>query len=250
MGWLDFLKQKRHELIHAKFSLDWLQVDMHSHLIPGIDDGSKSLEESVSLVKRLRDYGLRRIITTPHIMSEYYRNTPEIILNGLDLLREELEKQQVNIEISAAAEYYIDEFFVEKVKKGEKLLTFSANQVLVETGFVAKPMMLKEIFFDMEMQGYKPILAHPERYQYLMMDRRLLEDLLDRDIYFQANLLSFTGFYSKQVKEFAEMLLERGKIRYIGTDCHNERYLDALERLPENRIYAKLRRLPLLNHEL
>jgi tyrosine-protein phosphatase YwqE len=93
-------------------------------------------------------------------------------------------------------------------------------------------------------------LAHPERYQYLMMDKNLLQDLLDRDIYFQANLLSFTGFYSKQVKEFAEMLLEKGKIRFLGTDCHNARYLDALEQLPAHRIYAKLRRLPLLNHEL
>jgi tyrosine-protein phosphatase YwqE len=204
----------------------------------------------VSLIRRLEQYGLRKIITTPHIMSEYYRNTPEIILNGLDVLKNELAKHQINIEISAAAEYYIDEFFVERIKKGDKLLTISKNLVLVETGFVAKPLMLKEILFDMEMQGYRPILAHPERYQYLMMDRRLLQELLDRDVYFQANLLSFTGFYSKQVKEFAEMLLEKGKIRYLGTDCHNERYLDALQHLSESRVFGKLRRLPFMNHEL
>jgi tyrosine-protein phosphatase YwqE len=250
MGWLDFLKAQDSERIHDKFSLAWLGVDMHSHLIPGIDDGSKSLEESVSLIRRLEQYGLRKIITTPHIMSEYYRNTPEIILNGLDVLKNELAKHQINIEISAAAEYYIDEFFVERIKKGDKLLTISKNLVLVETGFVAKPLMLKEILFDMEMQGYRPILAHPERYQYLMMDRRLLQELLDRDVYFQANLLSFTGFYSKQVKEFAEMLLEKGKIRYLGTDCHNERYLDALQHLSESRVFGKLRRLPFMNHEL
>lgn len=250
MGWLDFLTTKRQGRISEKFSLEWLQVDMHSHLIPGIDDGSKSLEESVALVKRLKDHGLRKIITTPHIMSEYYRNTPEIILAGLETLREELIKQQVAIEISAAAEYYIDEFFLEKIRKGEKLLTIFQNQVLVETGFIAKPLMLKEILFDMEMAGYKPILAHPERYQYLMMDKKLLEELLDRDIYFQANLLSFTGFYSRQVKEFAELLLEKGKIRYLGTDCHNARYLDSLGQLTEHRIYAKLRQLPIMNHAL
>lgn len=250
MGLLDFFRFKGSARAEVKLSLDWLRTDMHSHLIPGIDDGAKTLEESIALIKRLRDFGLKKIITTPHIMSEYYRNTPEIIESGLEIVRAELAKQGIDIEIKAAAEYYLDESFLDKIRNGKRLLTIHENEVLVETGFISKPLMLKEIFFDMEMQGYKPVLAHPERYQYLLMDKTLLQELLDRDVFFQVNLLSFTGFYSKQVKVFAEMLLEKGKIRYLGTDCHNARYLDMLESLPQSRYYDKIRGMQLLNHNL
>ena len=183
-------------------------------------------------------------------MSEYYRNTPEIIKMGLADLRRSVEKEGINIEIDAAAEYYMDEVFLDKVVNGEKLLTFGPNHILVETGFINRPQMLLETFFQLEMAGYKPIFAHPERYQYLIGDKKLLEDLVDRQIYFQVNLLSLTGFYSKQVKDFAEMLLERGLIKFFGTDCHNPRYLDMLETLPRSKSYEKIKELQVLNSGL
>jgi protein-tyrosine phosphatase len=248
MGLFDLFKKK--EVVYEDLDLGWMQVDMHSHLIPGIDDGSKSMEESLDLIRRLSDFGLRKIITTPHIMSEYYRNTPEIIKMGLADLRRSVEKEGINIEIDAAAEYYMDEVFLDKVVNGEKLLTFGPNHILVETGFINRPQMLLETFFQLEMAGYKPIFAHPERYQYLIGDKKLLEDLVDRQIYFQVNLLSLTGFYSKQVKDFAEMLLERGLIKFFGTDCHNPRYLDMLETLPRSKSYEKIKELQVLNSGL
>ncbi|EOZ96671.1 Capsular polysaccharide synthesis enzyme Cap8C [Indibacter alkaliphilus LW1] len=249
MGLLDLFKRKKTE-ITDDLSLKWLEVDMHSHLIPGIDDGSKTLEESIELVKRLHGYGLRKLITTPHIMSEFYRNTPEIIGLGLEDLRLGLAKEGIDIEIHAAAEYYLDEIFLEKVQGGEKLLTVKDNLVLVETGFINRPQMLLEIFFAMEMNGYRPIFAHPERYQYLIQDKKLLSDLFDREIYFQINLLSLTGFYSKPVKSFAEMLVDEGKVRFFGTDCHNHRYLDMLESLPASKYFGKIQQLDLLNRNL
>ncbi|EAZ81684.1 tyrosine-protein phosphatase [Algoriphagus machipongonensis] len=248
MGLFDIFKKK--EVVYEDLDLGWMQVDMHSHLIPGIDDGSKSMEESLSLIRRLSDFGLRKIITTPHIMSEYYRNTPEIIRMGLEDLRNSLKKEGIDIEIDAAAEYYMDEIFLEKIKNGEEMLTINGNHLLVETGFINKPQMLLETFFQMEMSGYKPIFAHPERYQYLLGDKKLLEDLVDRQIYFQINLLSLTGFYSKPVKDFAEMLLERGLVKFFGTDCHNPRYLDMLETLPRSKSYDKIREIKILNTEL
>jgi tyrosine-protein phosphatase YwqE len=248
MGLLDFLKRRPEEI--EALDLSWLEVDMHSHLIPGIDDGSKSMEESLQLIKRLADFGLRKIITTPHVMSEYYRNTPEIIHMGLEDLRKAVKAEGISTEIEAAAEYYMDEILLEKIKAGEELLTFGDNYILVETGFINKPQMLLETIFQLEMAGYKPILAHPERYQYLIADKGLLEDLIDRNILFQVNLLSLTGFYSKQVKDFGEMLVERDLVRFFGTDCHNARYLDMLEMLPKSKIYSKIKQTEWMNTSL
>ena len=250
MGVLDIFNFIKKEKPIRDLDLSWMQVDMHSHLIPGIDDGSKTMEESLELISRLKNFGLRKLITTPHVMSEYYKNSPETILPGLEKLREALKQENIDIEIEAAAEYFIDEMLMEKIHNKEKILTIGDNLVLVETGFMAKPLMLKEIFFDMEMNGYKPVLAHPERYQYLIQDKELLHDLLDRDIYFQINLLSLTGFYSKPIKNFAETLIDEGRIRFFGTDCHNHRYLDMLETLPKFKYFDKIQEMAILNSSL
>lgn len=249
MGWLDVFKRKPEEIV--PLDLSWLQTDMHSHLIPGIDDGSKSMEESIDLIRRLAGYGLKKIITTPHIMSEYYRNTPEIIRMGLEDLRRAVKMEGIEVELDAAAEYYMDEIFLEKVKEGEQMLTFGDRYILVETGFINKPQMLLDTIFHLEMAGYKPILAHPERYQYLIMDKKLQEELFERKLLFQVNLLSLTGFYSKQVKDFGETLVEKGVVALLGTDCHNSRYLDMLETLPRfNKVYEKIQHLELINTQL
>src|SRR5690606_18186926 len=225
-------------------------VDMHSHLIPGIDDGSKSLEESLALIGRMEGYGLRKLIITPHVMTEFFKNTPEIIQSGLEQLRSSIKAANINIELEAAAEYYLDEVFIEKISGGQKLLTFGDNYVLVETGFMSKPSMLLESFFQLEMAGYQPVLAHPERYLYLHHDPELLEAMVDRDMKFQLNLLSITGYYSKPVKKFAEKLIDEGLVKLVGTDCHNERYLDYMERLTEEKYFHKLQSLDLLNKSL
>jgi protein-tyrosine phosphatase len=248
MGILDFLRGKPEEV--ESLDLSWLEVDMHSHLIPGIDDGSKSLEESLDLIQRLSSYGLRKIITTPHIMSEYYKNTPEIISMGLEDLHKAVKAEGISIEIEAAAEYYIDEIFLEKIKAGEDLLSFGDKYILIETGFINKPQMLLETMFQLEMAGYKPILAHPERYQYLLADQGFLEELIDRKTIFQVNLLSLTGFYSKPVKDFAENLIERESVTFLGTDCHNPRYLDMLETLPKQKALSQIKKVNWLNTSL
>jgi len=230
--------------------LSWMGVDMHSHLITGIDDGVGSLTDAVEMVQRLKDLGLKKIITTPHIMTEYYKNSPEIILNGLDLLKTSVKAQNIDIEIEAAAEYYLDEVFMEKVNAEERLLTISGQYVLVETGFLNKPQMLLESLFALELKGYTPIYAHPERYLYLHNDAKLLHQLVERNILFQCNLLSFTGYYGRTVKKFAEKLVDSQQVMLVGTDAHNHKYLNALEDLPSEKYYYKLQELPLLNNSL
>src|SRR5690554_3190533 len=249
MSILDLFKSSK-AVENPPLDLRWMSVDMHSHLVPGIDDGSKSLEESVRLIRRLEGYGLKKLIITPHVMTEFYKNTPETIQSGLETLKAELLKENIAIELDVAAEYYLDEIFLEKVTDGQPLMTFGNNHVLVETGFMSKPSMLLESFFQLEMAGYQPVFAHPERYLYLHHDAELLEAMIDRNISFQLNLLSITGYYSKPVKKFAEKLIDEGLVKLVGTDCHNEKYLDYMERLPDEKYFQKLQSLDLLNKSL
>ncbi len=251
MSIFDLFTKQRTLSANQALDLSWLQADMHSHLIPGIDDGSQSMEESVILVERLASYGLKKLIITPHIMSEFFRNTPETIEGGLRKLKRAVSEAGISVELEAAAEYYLDEIFFEKVEKNEPLLSFGENKmVLVETGFMSKPHILLETFFQMELSGYQPVFAHPERYIYLHQESSTLEGLADRNIPFQLNLLSLTGYYSKAVKKFAEKLIDRDLVKLAGTDCHNEKYLDALERLPQEKYFNKLKDLDLWNKNL
>ncbi|MCH7407975.1 capsular biosynthesis protein [Belliella sp. DSM 111904] len=247
MGILDFIGFKNKSKNQQSLDLSWLQADMHSHLIPGIDDGAKTMEQSIALIKKLHSYGLRKLITTPHIMFEFYKNDPKIIGDGLSRLQKAVQNEGIDIEIQAAAEYYIDEIFYENIKKGGSFLTIKDNLILVETSFINKPALLIDALFELEMKGYQPILAHPERYQYLMADRNLQNELIERGVYFQLNLLSLTGFYSKEVKQFGEKLIDEGKVKLLGTDCHNMRYLDTLDTLSSSKYYQKLQSLDLLN---
>lgn len=251
MSIFDLFINQRKSSENQTLDLSWLQADMHSHLIPGIDDGSQSMEESILLIERLASYGFKKLIITPHIMSEFFKNTPETIQDGLKKLKRAVGEAGITIELEAAAEYYLDEIFFEKVEKNEPLLSFGKDKmVLVETGFMSKPHILLETFFRMEMSGYQPVFAHPERYIYLHQESSTLEGLVDRNIPFQLNLLSLTGYYSKGVKKFAEKLIDRDLVKLAGTDCHNEKYLDALEKLPREKYFSKLQDLDLWNKNL
>jgi len=197
---------------------------MHSHLIPGIDDGSDSLETSMNLIKGMVDLGYSKIITTPHIQGEFYQNTPAIILDGLEKVKQEMKKQNIHVEMEAAAEYLIDDKFEEKYKAG-KLLTFSDNYLLIEFSYFNEHPNWKKYLFDLQVEGYKIILAHPERYSYWFRTPQKLEELKDRGVLFQLNLLSLTGYYTAEVKKVAEKLIDSGMYDLIGTDMHNDIYM-------------------------
>ncbi len=203
-------------------------ADIHSHLIPGIDDGSPNMETSVKLVKKFVDLGFKKIVTTPHVMCDYYQNTPDKILRGLNDLREELQKQNINIDISAAAEYNLDDGFQELIDKKE-ILTFGDNHVLFELPFMQEPKNLQEIIFNLQMAGYKPILAHPERYTYWYDTFDRYEELKARGVLLQMNLLSLTGHYSPQTKKVSEKIVDANLIDAIGTDCHRIEHLREIE---------------------
>ncbi|MBE7177861.1 MAG: capsular biosynthesis protein [Mucilaginibacter polytrichastri] len=206
---------------------DLVGADMHSHLIPGIDDGAKTMDDTLELIRRQIDLGMKKIITTPHIMSDYYRNTPEIILDGLAKVRVALQEAGIDIPMEAAAEYYFDEYFEQKVDE-KSVLTMGDNYLLFELSFVNPPPNLVAVVQKIKDQGYKPILAHPERYTYMKMDE--YENLKNWGCYFQLNTISLTGYYSSATKHIAQSLIEQHWIDFVGSDMHHTRHADALGR--------------------
>lgn len=227
-----------------------LTTDIHSHLLAGIDDGAKNLEESLTLIKKLQMAGYTRFVTTPHIMSDFYRNTPEIIREKLAELQQYLQANEVNVQIEAAAEYYADEGFMHKVERGDELLTFGNQYILIETGFQDKPRYLKQAIFDLQTSGYKPVFAHPERYQYLYEDFKIVEELYELGVLLQINLNSIAGYYGKAAQLLAEKLITKNMVHWVGSDCHHQRHADSISQAQKSKFYPKLLSLPLLNFEL
>jgi tyrosine-protein phosphatase YwqE len=202
-------------------------TDIHSHLIPDIDDGVKTLEESISIIKNLKELGYQKLITTPHIMSHRFPNTKETILSGLEKVKIELKKQNIDIIIEAAAEYYYDEYFIELIRKKD-LLTFGDNHILFELSYTANPFGLEQVVYELLNYGYKPILAHPERYTYYSQSLEKYHNLKDLGLLFQINLNSLNKFYGKNPKIAAEYLVENSLVDFVGSDIHSMRYFDSL----------------------
>jgi len=209
-------------------SLSSLFADMHSHFIPGIDDGAKTLDDSIELIRGMNGMGFGKIITTPHIQGDFFTNTPEIILNGLAHVRAGVKKAGIPIVIDAAAEYLLDDRFEEKLKSNN-LLTFGDKYILVELSFFSPNPNLYNLIFNLQIEGYKVILAHVERYSYWFNDFKKFEELKDRGVFFQVNTISLGGYYSAMVKKMAEKFIDLDMVDFLGSDMHNENYLHALE---------------------
>jgi protein-tyrosine phosphatase len=227
-----------------------VKTDMHSHFIPCLDDGSQSMDESVDMIKKLYHLGYSRFITTPHIMADNYNNSSESILSGLEKLKSAVKNTGLPVEISAAGEYLLDDKFPEKYKD-KNLLTFGKKYLLLELPFIHEPENFLKIVFDLQLEGYKVVLAHPERYSYWFGNTKKYTDLADREIFFQMNIVSLAGHYSKPVKTAAEWLIDNNYIRLIGTDAHNTKYIDEISQsLSEKHMQKLLNSGILLNAEI
>lgn len=241
-----FSKKKSGEL-----DLSWIGTDMHSHLLPGIDDGSPDVSTSIELIRGLLDVGYKSFITTPHILWEIYPNTSETIGAALADLRREIENASLNVNIRAGAEYFMDEHFDQLLSDKEPLLALCGNFVLVEFSMVTAKLDLQETLFALQVQNYQPVLAHPERYSYLASRKEVFDDLRASGCLFQLNLLSLTGYYGKTVQQLAEYLVKKDYYDFAGTDLHHSKHLSALQKLNENKHLHLLKDSgKIRNHEL
>jgi len=222
----------------AALSYESIFVDMHSHVLPGIDDGAKTPEDSIALIKKMMELGIKKIIATPHIMADFYKNTPETINGALDILKAELKKQQIDIEIHAAAEHYFDETFEPLINK-RKLMTMGDNYVLFEYPFMSPPPNAYTVIQKMMEWGeYKPILAHPERYSYMNMDA--IANLRGWGCNMQLNTISLTGYYGKHVKKRAEAMVDNNLVDFISSDMHHLRHARAFKDALDSPYLAKV----------
>ncbi len=227
---LSFSSDEKFDLLHT--------IDLHSHLIPAIDDGVKNLKQSISIIKQLQEMGFKKIITTPNIMRHRFPNSKNAILYRYEILKKELIKYNINIDLQVASEYYYDEHFLELINKKD-LLTFGDNYVLFEFSFHVKPIGIAQVVFRLLELGYNPILAHPERYLFFndIDDYYALKDL---GLLFQINLVSLQGFYGKKAKKSAEEIINAGLVDFIGSDIHSEKYVDAFNKALKHKLYPKI----------
>ena len=227
-----------------------LLVDIHSHLIPGIDDGSRTMYESIELIEAFKEMGYKKLITTPHIMQHRYRNSSEIILEKLEYLKDALLDHEIDIEIEAASEYYLDEYFRALIKKKE-ILTFNDNYVLFEISYSRAPNNLWEIIFELETSGYRPVLAHPERYLFMHDDFEAYEALKEHGVLFQLNINSLAGQYSKSIQKMAQKLVDRGMVDFLGSDVHELSQTETLAKmLQSDRLQKIFEKNTILNNTL
>jgi tyrosine-protein phosphatase YwqE len=231
-------------------SLSGLRTDIHSHLIPGIDDGSTSIEDSLNLIRGLHELGYTKLITTPHIMSDYYRNTPEIISAGLETIREAVKKEGIPVTLEAAAEYYCDHEFEKKIEQ-KQLLTFSGKYVLIELSYLNPSDNFETVTFKLQLEGYIPVLAHPERYPYWYHSFDRYAEIRDKGVLFQINLASVTGHYGAGPKRIAERLIETNMVDLLGSDLHKMSHFDWYKKaLREPSIHKLLNSGRLINDQL
>lgn len=221
-----FFKPKK-GVAHVDYSL--LNADMHSHLLPGIDDGSPDIETSLRLIKGMRELGFKKLITTPHIMWDIYKNSKEIIIEKLEEVKDTLRQEKIDVELCCAAEYFIDDHVEDLLKQKDSLLTFGNKMVLVEFSMASPAFDLKDVLFEMQIQGYQPVIAHAERYTYLEHNKHFYDELKDAGYFFQMNILSPSGYYGSAVAELARYLIKKGYYDLVGTDLHHSRHLESLK---------------------
>ena len=235
-----FFKKKEIPLIN--FFPDGF-VDIHSHLLPGIDDGAKNIETSIALITKMRSYGIKNIITTPHVLGDLYQNSSDTIKDKLREVQEELQRKNItDVTINAAAEYMMDEQFSELLEKND-ILTIKDNYVLVEMSYFSAPINLYEILFEIQVKGYKPVLAHPERYSFLHNDFNHYYKLKKAGCLFQLNLLSLTEQYGKGVQKISEKILKENLYDFVGTDTHHNNHLELLKKIGTKKNLEKIKHL-------
>ena len=216
-----------------------LKIDLHSHLIPGIDDGSKNMEESLEMLRAMQALGYEKVITTPHVMSDAYQNSTQTIVDGLRSLREASLTEGIEIEIEAAAEYYLDEELIKRLDRGD-ILTIGNKYLLFETSYISKPLNFEEVAYEIQARGYKALLAHPERYRYVKNPQKEFERMKELGIFLQLDINSLGGFYGRQAMKHALVLSESGMIDFLGSDVHRIKQVGFLEKVFADQKYHTL----------
>lgn len=212
-------------------------TDMHSHIVPGVDDGSPDVETSLSLLSSMNEWGLKRIFASPHSTQDKFENTPQSLAAPFGQLMEGANSMPV--ELDYHLEYRIDEFFLDQLE-ADNIRPLPGNFLLIENGFSHEPWGIESLVYDLLNRGYNPVLAHPERYHYYSgKNSRRLKELHDMGLYFQINLLSLAGYYGKFERKAALDMLEHNMVQFVGTDLHRASHVESINRYLCSRNFEK-----------
>lgn len=215
-------------------------TDIHSHVCPGIDDGARSIERSVQLVKAMHEMGFRRMIVTPHVTDGSFPNSPADIASAYLSLTERCAQEGIDMWFGCSAEYRIDDLLMHYLET-KQVRPLPGNHLLVENSWVQEPFALDAFLFDLRSTyGLIPVLAHPERYPYYHNHKERYEQLHDQGVLFQINILSLAGHYDRGCRNVAEWLLDHNLVDFIGSDLHRLRHLDSIRNYLCSRDYRKL----------
>ena len=204
-------------------------VDIHSHVLPGIDDGAKTMEDTRFLLDGMAQLGFSKSITTPHTMGNVWDNTSETIKEALEAVHATVPIAAQALNLQAASEYFLDEHLMELATQGP-LLTLKENYVLVEMSYLNAPLQLYDFLFELQLKGYQLILAHPERYSFLHGKKKEYAKLKKAGCMFQLNLLATVGYYGKDVCEIADYLLKEDCYDFVGSDIHHAQHLASFDK--------------------
>ena len=224
-------------------------IDIHNHILPGIDDGAKTVDDSIALIRSFSEFGVKHFVATPHIMSNYYPNTRETIGASLTELKNALLQNGLkDVSVEASAEHMIDDNF-ENLLENEGIMPLKKDYLLVEMSYLQPPINFEEAIIKTASKRFFPILAHPERYGFLHHRKKRYQEYKDNGILFQMNLLSLSEYYGKEVPKVAVELLENGLIDFVASDVHNMTQLNALKKLTlSKKMIEQL--LPLINNTI
>ena len=246
--WQRFIPHHKH--VETQENSCFWQVDIHSHLLPSLDDGVNDLDETLTCLKQLADWGIRKVITTPHVSRDWYPNEPAAIQQGLTAVQTLVDEHHLPLTVDVAAEYLLDDFFLDQLNQGDLLSFGEKRYLLVETGWSSPPLHLAGMLLHIQAGGYTPVLAHPERYPYYHHDERALAQLRETGCLFQLNWMSLSGRYGSHVAKQARFLLQQHWVDFIGSDLHRPSDLKTMARLFNPSDLKLLHEQPLLNMAL
>jgi Capsular polysaccharide biosynthesis protein len=221
---------------------------MHSHLLPGLDDGLTEKKETLYFAHQMQILGFEKLICTPHIMNGLYNNNPSKIKSVLSDIETAMCK---SLRIEAGAEYMIDIEFERLLDAKSEILSWGKNYVLVEMSYMAMPPNFDKVIFKLLVNGYQPVLAHPERYCNFLRHIVEYESIKNKGCLLQLNLLSLSGYYGKHIKKISEELMKKKMIDFAGSDVHHHAHLTALQNMLYNKnLMQGLKDYPFLNGTL
>ena len=224
-------------IVKKDYPSEWI-VDVHSHLVPGVDDGVKSVEEAVEIIQFLSQRGIRRIITTPHIYPDVYPNTENQLIKAFEQVRSRIDSLGLDVEIELAAEYFMHAELLKKLENNRPLLGFGKDRnILLETAFQDQPRIWEHVIFELIVKGYKPVIAHPERYNYVAENPEVVRGWREQGIKTQINIPSILGAYGSKVRATAQMLIKKGWVDMIGSDIHRLDQISLLEKVKTSKLF-------------